>query len=55
MPGNRLVVGESGLSSQADLASMEAVGVTTFLIGEALMSQDDVRGATAALLRRKAA
>ena len=55
VPGGRLVVGESGLSSQADLASMEAAGVTTFLIGEALMSQEDVRAATAALLRRKAA
>ena len=55
VPRDRLVVGESGLSSPADLASMAAAGVTTFLIGEALMSQDDVRAATAALLRREAA
>ncbi len=55
VPRDRLVVGESGLSSPDDLASMEAVGVTSFLIGEALMSQPDVRAATAALLRRKAA
>ena len=55
VPRDRLVVGESGLSSPEDLASMEAVGVTSFLIGEALMSQHDVRAATAALLRRKAA
>lgn len=55
VPGDRLVVGESGLSSPADLASMEAAGVTTFLIGEALMSQSDVKAATEALLRREAA
>ena len=55
VPGDRLTVGESGLSSPADLASMEAAGVTTFLIGEALMSQSDVKAATEALLRREAA
>lgn len=55
VPRDRLVVAESGLSSPDDLASMEAAGVTSFLIGEALMSQPDVRAATAALLRRKAA
>ena len=55
VPRDRLVVGESGLSSPADLASMEAAGVTTFLIGEALMSQKDVKAATEVLLRREAA
>lgn len=55
VPGDRLLVGESGLSSPADLASMEAAGVTTFLIGEALMSQSDVKAATESLLRREAA
>ena len=55
VPEDRLAVGESGLSSPADLASMEAAGVTTFLIGEALMSQNDVKAATEALLRREAA
>ncbi len=55
VPQDRLVVGESGLSSPDDLASMDAVGVTNFLIGEALMRQDDVRAATEALLRRRKA
>ena len=54
VPEDRLVVGESGLSSPADLASMKAAGVTTFLIGEALMSQPDVQAATAAILGRAA-
>ena len=55
VPRDRLVVGESGLSSPADLASMAAAGVTTFLIGEALMNQKNVKAATEALLRREAA
>ena len=55
VPDDRLVVGESGLASPADLAAMAEVGVTTFLIGEALMSQTDVRAATETLLRREAA
>ena len=55
VPEDRLTVGESGLSSPADLALVEAAGVTTFLIGEALMSQSDVKAATEALLRREAA
>lgn len=55
VPRDRLAVGESGLSSPADLASMEAAGITTFLIGEALMSQKDVKAATEVLLRREAA
>ena len=54
VPEDRLVVGESGLSSPADLASMKAAGVSTFLIGEALMSQPDVQAATAAILGRTA-
>ncbi len=45
-----LVVGESGLSAPQDLARMAAVGVTTFLIGESFMRQDDVAGAVRTLL-----
>lgn len=43
---NRTVVGESGLIARADLDRMAAVGVTSFLIGESLMRQDDVESAT---------
>ncbi len=46
VPPDRLIVGESGLSSRADLDRMAACGVTCFLVGEALMRQEDVERAT---------
>jgi indole-3-glycerol phosphate synthase len=48
-PG-RLLVAESGLHTPADLARMSRAGASTFLIGESLMRQDDLRAAVAALL-----
>ena len=50
MPKDVMVVSESGLSNPADLARMADVGVRCFLIGEALMREDDVTEATRALL-----
>lgn len=55
IPGDRMIVGESGLSSPEDLARCAAVGVRCFLIGESLMRQDDVRAATRAILAQPAA
>ena len=50
VPADRLIIAESGLSTRPDLARMAAGGVTSFLIGEALMREADVAAATRRLL-----
>jgi len=54
VPGDRLLIAESGLYSPDDLARMTAAGARAFLIGESLMRQDDVTAATRALVQGKA-
>ena len=55
VPAGRDIVCESGLRSHDDLLRMARCGVHRFLVGEHLMRQADVEGATCALLGRAGA
>ena len=50
IPDDKLVVSESGLFTAADLARMDNCNISTFLIGESLMRNEDVERATLQLL-----
>jgi indole-3-glycerol phosphate synthase len=50
LPPGRVAVSVSGLNTPADLARMAQAGARCFLVGEALMKEADVEGATRTLL-----
>lgn len=51
LPDDALVVSESGINNPTDIALMrDKADVSSFLVGESLMRQDDVQAATIALL-----
>jgi indole-3-glycerol phosphate synthase len=50
IPGDRLLVAESGIQTRADVELLESHGVAAMLVGESLMRQNDIQQAVRTLL-----
>ncbi len=42
VPNDRIIICESGIFNQQDIALMQKIGVNSFLVGESLMKQNDI-------------
>ena len=50
VPKNKIIISESGLSKKSDLVRLANLGVSSFLVGESLMKQQDVEKATRSIM-----
>ena len=50
IPPGRIIVSESGIFTPSDIARLTRAGASAFLVGESLMREQDIEGATSALL-----
>ena len=51
VPGDRVLVGESGIREHADIVRLAACGVDAVLVGEGILTNPDVEKAIVALMR----
>jgi indole-3-glycerol phosphate synthase len=52
IPGDRVVVSESGINTREDIERLTKAGIRSFLVGEALMRAEDIGGKLRELLDR---